>query len=360
MSAILSFLSGARPEESTTTKIVLLPHQRLLHFKTTWYAIQRHSTILDKWQRQGKLIPDIEKIGLLLCDECKRADRVAPKACLEFALQRDIFSWLATLAIGGPSTLTGCIVQAYTAIIENQDEDFMVHEIISSNLAKLFRLLKAHRNKELLTNETVQLLFVICSKIHHYPPLLSIFFDGPAWQERLKHQSASNPSPPLGTTNSDLPRFEEEFLIFYLLIDNMHNTGVNGDFCRTGLLYLIDSCRSTPDVQQWMAESELAIFLTVGLGSHYSLLGSDLHIINPSSRDLLLATSTDEPTRTTADSDVAILSSNADFLEAYQGFLVYLAYWQDVLVTSSDSVLHETLIECFQKLYDLHVSIYSH
>lgn len=349
MSAVLRFLSGSRAQESSIGTVVLLPHQRLLHFKTTWYAIQRHSTILDKWKRQEKLIPDIERISHLLCDECTRADRVAPKACLEFALQRDIFSWLVTLAVGGPPTLAGCIIQAYIAIIENQDEDFMTHEIISNNLTTLFKHLNKRKHKAYLVQETVKLLFVICSKIHHYPPLLSMFFDGTAWKDRLKYTSADNFRAPEVSSNGH-PRFEEEFLIFYLLIDNMHGTEDHGDFCRTGLLYLIDSCRSSADIQRWIAESEFPIFITVGLGSHYSLLGSKLHIVNVTSQDLLLTTSTDTPSVSTSLGDGVKISSDPDYLEAYEGFLAYLAYWQDVFVISSEACLRSTLVDSYRAL----------
>lgn len=351
MSGLLRFL-GLTQSDQPRDATLIEPHQRLLHLKAAWHSMQRHSVIVDKSKREQKLIPEIKLVVSLLLDECTRADRFAPKACLEFALHRDIFLWLVTLAVNGPAGLTRHIISAFTELVEIHDEDFLTHEAVCKSLIVLLKYLNRKTHKEAMLGPTIQLLFCICSKIHLYPPLLSMFFDATSWLDRLSASSLAN-SPESCETHS-WERVEEDFLIFYLLTDNMHQLDQNGDFCRTGLLYLIDAAKDDDTIQRWIAESEFPILLTVGLGSHYSSLGMKLRIEYDTNKDLLLASSHDrihDLSSASNSNDRTNSSSDPAFIDALNKFMTYLAYWQDVLRYSHSPELKSTLLDSLKILF---------
>lgn len=351
MSRIFRFLGASKIRE-TPQNGPIQPHQRLRYLKFLWHTIQRNSTISDKSKRQERLIPDIEKLTELLVDECTRPDRQAPRASLEYTLQRGIFSWLATLAIGGPQSLTRCIISSFTSVVEVEDDDFLTHEAVCKPLASLFRYLTQRTHKEALMDHVIQLLFAICSKVRHYPALLAMFFDGEAWLDRVGPLSAHE-----SVTSADVAtpiRYEDEFLIFYLLLDNMHLPEQNGDFCRTGLLYVLRAANAHPILLRWIADSELPTFLTVGLGSHFSALGSKLRIEYDPNEDLLLASSRDikEAFGKCLPSTETVTSSiNAKFVDAFEKYLTYLAYWQDILEVCTTQDLRRNLLESYRVLF---------
>lgn len=351
MSRFFGFLGASKIREAPSDEHVR-PYQRLRLLRTCWHAIQRNSTLIDKARRQDLLVPEIEKLGRLLIDECVRADRSAPRACLEYTLGKGIFSWLVTVASGGPNGLTRCIISTFMEIIEIQDDDFLTQEVICKSLSSLFRYLTQRTRKDDMTDQMVRLLFSICSKIHHYPPLLAMFFDHVGWLERVGPLSGKASS---SYTDAGIPvRYEDEFLLFYLLMDNMHQPGSSGDFCRTGLLYIIESANNNTLLQCWIADSELPTFLTVGLGSHYSALGSKLRIEYGADQDLLLASSSEHVDRNPQLSmglELVKSSSDPAFLASLGRYLTYLAYWQDILTICGQHELHDSLMDAYRILF---------
>lgn len=329
MSSFFRFLSPSKVEEQVlpARSRDLSPAQRFSHFKATWRAIQKHSTIVDKKQRSTQLHPHIIALTDYLLDEETRADRASPKACLEFAIQRDVFSWLLTLALSGPQELTVAIARSFTSLVEVQDDGFLTHEVVCKNVNLLLDHLAKRTHKVALLERMVDLLFAICSRIHHYPPLLAMFFDTASWHDRAG-------------ASSDI-RHEEEFLIFYQLMDNMHQPDRLGDFCRTGLLYILNASKDNEDVQKWIGESELPTFLAVGIGSNYSALGLKIVPNGTALNGLFLPrTHLDDPNQA---GDVSTAT--------FDRFMMYLCYWQDMLATISSVQLKSIFLTSLRALF---------
>lgn len=353
MNSFLRFLGASRLTESAVDK-PLQPYQRFRVLRTTWHSIQRNSTIVDKVIRQDKLLPDIQKITELLIDECTRPDRIAPRVCVEYTLQKGIFPWLVTLACGGPTGLTRKIISVFVDVIETQDENFLSQEVVCRSLNTLLRSLTQRMHKETMTDQIVQLLFSICSKVHQHSPLLAMFFDDVAYLDRTGQVSSSLAHSSTMIDTVVPVRFEDEFLVFYLLIDNMHQPEELGDFCRMGLLYILETANENLTLQKWIAESELPIFLTVGLGSHYSALGSKLHIEQSIDHDLMLASSCKphpEFMKLNKHHLEVKASSDPDFMSSFEQYLTYLAYWQDILEICQQDELRSTLLDSFRILF---------
>jgi hypothetical protein len=116
-----------------------------------------------------------------------------------------------------------------------------------------------------LEGEYVELLFSIASKIRLQPEILPVWFATSPGSAREEIEMDKQQKFAGVTLKDDFP-------LFYLLIDYVHNEGRVGDFARTGLLYLIESASSSEDLERWIVESDLATLMASGLGALYSQL----------------------------------------------------------------------------------------
>jgi len=109
--------------------------------------------------------------------------------------------------------------------------------------------------------DIVELLFAIATKIRLKPATL------PVWFVPVKNNgNRSNAMRPV-----EAP-FEDDFPLFYLLLNYVHHEGSVGDFARTGLLYLVESTSHSEVLERWIIESDLATLMASGLGALYSQL----------------------------------------------------------------------------------------
>ena len=63
-----------------------------------------------------------------------------------------------------------------------------------------------------------------------------------------------------------------QFPLLYSLMDYVHHERPIGDFARTGVLYIIETASSVPELERWVVDSDLATLLATGLGALYSQL----------------------------------------------------------------------------------------
>jgi hypothetical protein len=128
--------------------------------------------------------------------------------------------------------------------------------------------------------EIVELLFGIAAKIRLQPDILPMWFttrsDHVNGMSGLGISDGSQDdilgTAKVGATITEGITRQEDFPLFYLLINYVHHEGRVGDFARTGLLYLIESASNSESLETWLVESDLATLMASGLGALYSQL----------------------------------------------------------------------------------------
>lgn len=108
----------------------------------------------------------------------------------------------------------------------------------------------------------MEVLFGIAAKLRLEPDLL------PTWFRPSKRGWA------LPSGSQPLHKNEEEFQLFYKLLDYVHHDLRTGEFARTGLLYIIEAGVYSPALERWIIESDLATLMASGLGALYSQLST--------------------------------------------------------------------------------------
>lgn len=190
--------------------------------------------------------------------------------------------------------------------------------------------------------EIVELSFNITTKIRLDPEILPVWFtaqerDGSSDIDQGAHEKFT------GKTH------KEDFPLFYLLIDYIHDEGRIGDFARTGLLYIIEAASNSVALEQWIVESDLATMMATGLGALYSQLSRKLVIDHlPDELPPILALSDYEHPVTTSE---IVSSVDVDFHSHMETFLSHLVFWQDVLNHCKSVEVKQTLLEHFQVIF---------
>jgi hypothetical protein len=191
--------------------------------------------------------------------------------------------------------------------------------------------------------EVVELSFNITTKIRLDPDIL------PAWFLAQDHKEETRTVERDAHANFTGKTHKEDFPLFYLLIDYIHNEGRIGDFARTGLLYIIEAASNSLALEQWIVESDLATLMATGLGALYSQLSRKL-VIDHLRDELppILALSDYEHPLTTSE---IISSASQDFQGHMETFLSHLVFWQDVLNHCKSVEVKQTLLEHFQVIF---------
>ena len=253
--------------------------------------------------------------------------------------------------------ITSASVQFFHVLINGETDNLLDSKIFARSLIDLVR--KSRGIGESGEAELVELLFEICAKIRIDPDIL------PAWFYPERGQS-----PPQGRIDQDFqpPRRSasitrlDQFPLFYVLVDYVHNDGSSGDFARTGLLYLIETTSKSHSLEKWMIESDLAPQMASGLGALYSRLSrspaslpeADIFSSAPRSvssfekakqRHRMPGEFSDEESQVSQDNEPA------ESLQSVNAFLSYLAFWQDTLNHCSSVEVADTLLDHYQVLF---------
>ena len=234
----------------------------------------------------------------------------------------------------------------FATLIDSEEEDFVENEGFSKSLMSLLvkitglNSIRLGRETEV---EIVELSFNITTKIRLDPDILPAWFttrereDGEEDEEVDAHEKFT------GKTH------KEDFPLFYLLIDYVHDEGRIGDFARTGLLYIIEAASHSVALEQWIVESDLATMMATGLGALYSQLSRKLVIDHrPDELPPILALSDYEHPVTTSE---IISSVDEGFGMNMETFLAHLVFWQDVLNHCKSLDVKQTLLEHFQVIF---------
>jgi hypothetical protein len=234
----------------------------------------------------------------------------------------------------------------FSTLIDSEEEDFVENDAFSKALMNLLvritgaNSIRLGRDTEI---EVVELAFNITTKIRLDPEILPAWFT--AQQHAYESEEIERDAHEKFTGRTE----KEDFPLFYLLLDYIHQEGRIGDFARTGLLYIIEAASNSLALEQWIVESDLATLMATGLGALYSQLSRKLVIDHP--RDELppiLALSDYEHPVTTSE---IVSSASIDFQGHMETFLSHLVFWQDVLNHCKSVEVKQTLLEHFQVIF---------
>lgn len=158
-------------------------------------------------------------------------------------------------------------ISIFGTLLESEDESVEDEEFARS-LMVLVKGVKASDPvvvRSGVQSDVVELLFGVATKIRLQPGVLSSWF-----------KPKRSPRTPVGGDTTDHadadPTHEEQFPLFYALMDYVHYESPVGDFARTGLLYIIESASNFQELEHWMVDCDLATLMASGLGALYSQL----------------------------------------------------------------------------------------
>ena len=281
----------------------------------------------------------------MLVDESRRP---LPHPCISFCSRKQIYMPIAKIATSSYNEwIIREAVLFFATLIESEEEAFVETDAFSSSLTGLLVRITGANSIRLGSDtevRVVELAFNITTKIRLEPHIL------PAWFKLRGDASGAQDDK----FRDERERFtgrtqKEDFPLFYLLMDYIHQEGKMGDFARTGLLYIIEAASNSVELEQWIVESDLSTLMATGLGALYSQLSRKLVVDHPP-QDLppVLALSDYQHPESTFG---VVSSCSPDFRLHLETFLSHLLFWQDVLNHCRSSEIRSTLLEHFQVIF---------
>lgn len=280
-----------------------------------------------------------EMVDLLVDEEARQEDNTTG-LCLEYFLKNGVLQYLVTVSEKEdyPVGIRGEAIRTVASMIDLLDDRFLVHNAVHKPTIKLLRfcVLDDHPS-ELYSDDLVDLMYIICSKIHGFPALLNIFFHDKVWLTTpQKNHSAEEQPETLDEEHMKDPPHEYEFLLFTYLLRFVHREGRSGDFARTGLLFLMEM--AVDQLGDFILGSDFATIMAAGLGALYSQLPRKLIIQNETENIYANSTSyllgqdalMDDHDRIPVSLGMEY-SNSPDFKYQLDSFLKLLEFCQDVL-----------------------------
>ncbi|CAG8569677.1 15906_t:CDS:2 [Funneliformis caledonium] len=341
--------------------------EQLAKFRKSWKYIEAHFNNDDKKPPASHVlqteIPDHLKTMVdLLADEGLMLEDVNTGLCMEEFLKNNVLRELEKLAENDiPKGIRGEIIRTVAQMINLLDDRFLVHNAVHQPTVQLLRTC-VHDEGEKYDEDLVDLMYIICSKIHAFPALLNIFFHDTHWlhtpqKANLKKETgqasfSSNSSQDgnfddgasistnVTTSATKTTEFTEEtekpvyeFLLFTYLLQFLHREGKSGEIARYGLLFIIELAEGP--LGDFILESDFATIMAAGLGALYSQLPRKL-MVKSSSGGLTNATLLGFGDNTSAElerlrSGGIEVSSSTVFKSQLDSFLKLLEFCQDVL-----------------------------
>ena len=298
-----------------------------------------------------KLEIRLQALTDLLRDE---SHRPLPHPCVQFSSGKQIYVPITKIATTSYNeSLIHVAVHFFATLIESEEEAFVESHAFASSVTNLLVCITGPKNMRLASDtevKVVQIAFNITTKIRLDPEIL------PAWFKQRIQQGgySSESSMQLENERESAEKVagrtqKQDFPLFYLLMDYIHNEGKIGDFARTGLLYIIEAASASVDLEQWIIESDLSTLMATGLGALYSQLSRKLVIDHPP-HDLppvLALSDYQHPTSTFQ----IVSSCSSEFQSHMDTFLSHLFFWQDVLNHCRSVHVKRTLLEHFQVIF---------
>lgn len=280
----------------------------------------------------------------MLLDESRRP---LPHPCISFCSKKQIYVPIAKIAISSYNEwIIREAVLFFATLIESEEEAFVETEAFSSSLTTLMVRITGANSIRLGSDtevRVVELAFNITTKIRLEPHILPTWFKSRNDTSTQDDKFVDERERFAGRTQRD------DFPLFYILMDYIHNEGKIGDFARTGLLYIIEAASSSVELEQWIVESDLSTLMATGLGALYSQLSRKLVVDHPPQKlPPVLAFSDYEHPETTFE---IVSSCSSDFQLHLETFLSHLLFWQDVLNHCRSTEIRSTLLEHFQVIF---------
>ncbi|CAO3570162.1 unnamed protein product [Mortierella alpina] len=386
---------------------------QLTRFHKCWLTIQNGFSTAEKrsLRVQHTEIPArLKNMVDLLVDEESRLDDGTTGVCMEYLLKHNVLVKLVNNSEGDePRGIMGETIRTIAAMINLLDDRFLVHNAVHKPTVKLLRTCASGTEPqgETYHEDLVDLMYILCSKIHGYPELLNIFFHDKQWltvpqrvaarrlqknietmemlknlraatigdpaatgsetatQERLEsdqhtatqEQLSSSTQPHLDhhsiPQNPPAPKSDYEFLLFTYLSRFVHLEGKAGDFARTGLLFIIEL--ATGSLAEYIIESDFTSFLSAGVGASYSQLPRKLLVRGgPNTINSMVGTLNNlAPPAEYAPSRRANieLSTSTDFQSRLDAFLKLLEFCQDIMMRCPNSDIVAALLVTFKSVF---------
>ncbi|KAF9108261.1 hypothetical protein BGX27_008414 [Mortierella sp. AM989] len=349
-------------------------------------------------------------VDLLVDEESGLDDTETTGVCMEYLLKHNVLAKLVNNAEGDqPRGIMGETIRTIASMINLLDDRFLVHNAVHKPTVKLLRTCASSTELqgESYHEDLVDLMYIICSKIHGYPELLNIFFHDKQWltvpqrvaarriqktletMEMLKTLKASanegssdkeeqsqSQDGSLSTKDSPAqedssleaassaenqnipqelpaPKSDYEFLLFTYLSRFVHREGKAGDFARTGLLFVMEL--ATGSLGEYIMESDFTSLLSAGVGASYSQLPRKLLVRGGSSMiNSMVGTLNDRapPAESTPSRRANIeLSTSTDFQSRLDAFLKLLEFCQDIVMRCPNSEIVNSLLVTFKAVF---------
>ncbi|KAF8976922.1 hypothetical protein BGZ46_007834 [Entomortierella lignicola] len=409
-----SFWNKFRNTILTAPKIQPSSAAQQTRFHKCWTTIQNGFSTLERrslFVQQTEIPSRLKTMVDLLVDEESRLDEAGSTGvCMEYLLKHNVLAKLVNNAEGDqPRGIMGETIRTIASMINLLDDRFLVHNAVHKPTVKLLRTCASSTElqSESYHEDLVDLMYIICSKIHGYPELLNIFFHDKQWltvpqrvaakriqvqknletMEMLKNLKASTsedvsdkeahsqaqgePYPakdsPVSenpvveatpSTDSQIhpevaPKSDYEFLLFTYLSKFVHREGKTGDFARTGLLFVMELAKGS--LGEYIMDSDFTSLLSAGVGASYSQLPRKLLVRGgPSMINSMVGTLNDRapPVESAPSRRANIeLSTSTDFQSRLDAFLKLLEFCQDIVMRCPNSEIVKSLLSTFKAVF---------
>ncbi|KAI8139326.1 Retinoic acid induced 16-like protein-domain-containing protein [Fennellomyces sp. T-0311] len=302
---------------------------QLVKFHKCWDYIHN---IFDSGDNKTNLhvqqteIPDKlrQMVDMLVDEGARQEEDNTTGVCMEYFLKNGVLHYLVSVAEKAdyPVGIRGETIRAVANMVDLLDDRFLVHNAVHRPTVKLLRFCVLDQDQ--YHEDLVDLMYIICSKIHGFPALLNIFFH---------HTPAI-----------------DEFLLFTYLLRFVHREGRSGDYARTGLLFVMEMA-STDHLGDFILSSDFATIMAAGLGALYSqlprkLVVKDESLLTQSASTFLLGQDFCRLNLENVDE-----SSSSAFRSQLDAFLKLLEFCQDVLVRCPRPDVCKALLQYIRAIF---------
>ena len=284
----------------------------------------------------------------------------APHLCIEYLAASRAYTVITRVASSSYNeSIIRETLELSNILIENEEGSFLDDQRFADALIAFINAISSSVTSLVEAESAmVEVLFGIAAKVRLQPEIL------PAWfRPGRRELEGSTTRKPESEFNSRV--HNQEFPLFYFLLDYVHHEGKVGDFARTGLLYIIETATRSEDLERWIIESDLAMLMASGLGALYSQLSRYfVFIICRSSvtklcRKIVLSFPKGSIPTIVAFSEVdrpqpllgTEMSTSEEFQAHLATFLSYLVFWQDVLEHCTSNDVKQSLLDHFEYLF---------
>ncbi|KAI8967723.1 Retinoic acid induced 16-like protein-domain-containing protein [Mycotypha africana] len=330
-------------------------------------------------------------VDLLVDEEARQEDQdTTTGVCMEYLLKHNLLNYLVNVCEKQdyPEGMRGETIRTIASMVDLLDDHrFLVHHAVHTPTIKLLRYccsnsmataasftstmdqLNNLSNTDLYHEDLVDLMYIICSKIHGFPALLNIFFHDKQWLTMPQKKQQNQPQQRYGPvqhghreSNEEEEEEEEEeeqpeyeFLLFSYLLKFVHREGRLGDYARTGLLFIMEMATPSHPLTQFILQSDFAIIMAAGLGALYSQLPRKLQIFEDekehTSSYLLSQECLPKHYSITSDFGIEQQSCSEQFKYQLDSFLKLLEFYQDVLSRTSDIGISAKLLQSIRMIF---------